>query len=91
MRTLISWLACLLMIRAGLAAEPAVSLPANQAEAVRGSSRFAVELYDELRRRPGNLFFSPKSISTAFAMAYAGARGGTAAEISGWSKKFKRC
>ena len=51
-------------------AEPAVS-PA-----------VAVDLYAELRAQPGNLFFSPESISTAFAMAYAGARGQTASEMA---------
>jgi serpin B len=50
-------------------------------EAVKGSNAFAVDLYGHLRSQPGNLFFSPESISTAFAMAYAGARGQTAAEM----------
>jgi serpin B len=35
-----------------------------------------------LRHRDGNLFFSPASISTALAMAYAGARGDTASEMA---------
>ena len=55
---------------------------ADQAEAVAGSNGFASEIYRQLRSRPGNLFFSPESISTAFAMAYAGARGETAAEMA---------
>ncbi len=54
---------------------------ATEVEAVKGSNAFAVDLYSQLRSQPGNLFFSPESISTAFAMAYAGARGQTAAEI----------
>ena len=48
---------------------------------MNGSNAFAVDLYAQLRTQPGNLFFSPESISTAFAMAYAGARGQTATEM----------
>lgn len=38
---------------------------------------FAFNLYQQLRGKPGNLFFSPHSISVALAMTYAGARGST--------------
>ncbi len=55
---------------------------ADQAEAVKGSNAFAVDLYTRLSARPGNLFFSPESISTAFGMAYAGADGQTATEMA---------
>lgn len=44
-------------------------------------SRFSVSLYGQLRARPGNLFFSPYSISAALAMTREGARGETAAEL----------
>lgn len=54
---------------------------ADQAVAVQDSNAFAANLYRELDSQAGNLFFSPESISTAFAMAYAGARGQTAAEM----------
>ncbi len=53
----------------------------DEAELVKGNNTFAVELYGQLARKTGNLFFSPASISTALAMAYAGAAGGTAAEM----------
>ncbi len=43
---------------------------------------FALVLYGQLRQRPGNVFFSPFSIRTAFGMTYAGARNETAAQIS---------
>jgi len=46
------------------------------------NNRFALDLYETLREQPGNLFFSPFSISTALAMAYAGARGSTAEEMA---------
>lgn len=55
---------------------------ADQAEVTRGNNAFAVDLYGHLRQQNGNLFFSPESISTAFAMADAGARGETAAEMA---------
>ncbi len=54
----------------------------DQAEAVKGSNAFAIDLYGKLSAKPGNLFFSPESISTAFAMAYAGAHGQTATEMA---------
>lgn len=44
-------------------------------------SRFSVSLYGQLRARPGNLFFSPYSISAALAMTREGARGENAAEL----------
>jgi len=42
---------------------------------------FAVALYRQLRQRRGNLAFSPFSIRAALGMAYAGARGETAAQM----------
>jgi serpin B len=50
--------------------------------AVEGNTQFAVDLYQELRTREGNLFFSPYSISTALAMTYAGARGSTESQMA---------
>lgn len=41
-----------------------------------------MDLYAELKGGPGNLFFSPFSISTCLAMAYAGTRGETEAQMS---------
>ncbi|MEW6217106.1 MAG: serpin family protein [Candidatus Bipolaricaulota bacterium] len=52
------------------------------AELVAGITAFALALYDHLRAGPGNLIFSPLSISAALAMTYAGARGETAAEMA---------
>lgn len=49
---------------------------------VEGNNRFALELYAKLRTQEGNLFFSPYSISTALAMAYAGARSETEAQMA---------
>ncbi|MFP5228244.1 MAG: serpin family protein [Acidobacteriota bacterium] len=55
---------------------------ADQTEVTKGNHAFAVDLYGRLRAQPGNLFFSPESLSTAFAMADAGARGQTAAQMA---------
>jgi serpin B len=54
----------------------------DRSEAARGNNAFAIELYGQLRKQTGNLFFSPESISTALAMTYAGARADTAAEMA---------
>src|SRR6266496_5071687 len=49
---------------------------------VGSNTAFAVDLYQRLKDQPGNLFFSPYSLSTALAMAYGGARGQTEAEMA---------
>ena len=51
--------------------------PAQTQPLVEGNTAFALELYSQLKSSPGNLFFSPYSISTALAMTCAGARGNT--------------
>ncbi len=81
MKSLAYLLLAMLTGPSAFAAQPA-GAPADQASAVKGSNAFAVDLYGQLRHQPGNLFFSPESISTAFAMAYAGARGQTATEMA---------
>jgi serpin B len=49
---------------------------------VEGNNRFALGLFAKLQSRKGNLFFSPYSISTALAMACAGARGQTESQMT---------
>ena len=49
---------------------------------VKGNSEFALDLYSQLRGEPGNLFFSPYSLSTALAMTFAGAGGETAGQMA---------
>ena len=63
-----------------------ITLPSAQAQPdvaalVQGNSDFAFALHQQLAERPGNLFYSPYSISNALAMTYAGAQGNTAAEM----------
>lgn len=65
-----------------VAAKPGAVSAADQAEVTKGNNAFALDLYGHLRDQKGNLFFSPESISTVFAMADAGARGPTAAEMA---------
>ena len=55
---------------------------ADLALLTEGNSAFAFNLYQELRKKEGNLFYSPYSISVALAMTYAGARGDTAEEMA---------
>lgn len=50
--------------------------------AATASDAFAVGLYRELARTPGNTFVSPYSVSSAFALLYPGARGATATQIA---------
>src|SRR5439155_3063402 len=49
---------------------------------VDGNTVFALDLYGQLKVRPGNLFLSPYSISTALAMTYAGAQGDTEKQMA---------
>lgn len=50
-------------------------------EVVNANNKFAFDMYEELSKNQGNLFFSPYSISVALAMTYEGAAGQTAEEI----------
>jgi serpin B len=56
---------------------PRQARSAPSQDVVEGNTAFALDLYRELKSAPGNLFFSPYSISTCLAMTYAGARGDT--------------
>jgi len=63
-------------------AQASPSPSTDQAALSSSNNAFAIDLYGQLRKQDGNLFFSPESISTALAMAYAGARGSTASEMA---------
>ena len=60
---------------------PVVPQPDMEA-LIEGNTVFATDLYQQLRERTGNLFYSPYSISLALAMVYAGASGQTEAEMA---------
>jgi serpin B len=51
------------------------------ASVVTDNNGFALDMYAKLSDGSGNVFFSPWSISAAFAMTYEGARGRTAEEM----------
>jgi len=66
----------------GTASSSRAATDPKVAETVTGNTAFATDLYQRERAKPGNLFFSPYSISTALAMTYIGARGQTATEMA---------
>src|SRR5690349_5661345 len=68
----------MMVARTSKAADPPAAAESGIARSI---DQFGIDLYKRLPS-DGNLFFSPASISTAFAMAYAGARGETATQIA---------
>lgn len=58
------------------------SLDTGGKEIVAGLNGFGANIYHALASAKGNLAISPASVSTAFALAYAGAKGSTADEIA---------
>ena len=82
MKLLLSLLIPCLVLLPAQGAETKAMAAADRTAVVEGNNAFAVALYGHLRNQTGNLFFSPESISTALAMAYAGARGNTASEMA---------
>src|SRR5919106_1023065 len=60
------------------ASDPSTGSPVS---IVDSNNQFALDAYSRFRVEPGNVFFSPYSISTALAMAYEGGRGRTADEM----------
>jgi len=67
---------------AGRTDEQKAAGAASVAALVDANRHFALDLLAALRERPGNLFFSPYSISTALAMTRAGARKDTARQMA---------
>jgi serpin B len=75
-------LALMLLLAAPAFAQPATT-PADSFPLVAANNQFALDLYHQLKAKPGdNVFFSPYSISTALAMTWAGARGETATQMA---------
>ena len=63
-------------------AHPAPAHTVDVAAVVHGNTQFALDLYARLRTTPGNVAFSPASLSLALAMTYGGARGDTATAMA---------
>src|SRR5687768_6638632 len=82
----VSALACSFLLSAVGVCQPHERAPLtpDQQTSVAGQNAFAIDLFHELRTKEAgeNLLVSPFSVSTAFAMTYAGARGGTAAQMA---------
>lgn len=55
----------------------------DQVSLVKGNSGFALDLYQQVRGKEGNLFYSPFSISMALAMTWAGAKNETESAMAG--------
>lgn len=69
-----------LLISAGLGLA-ATTQAADIKSLAEQNTAFAFDLYSHLSGSPGNVFFSPFSISTCLAMTYAGARGDTETQM----------
>lgn len=54
----------------------------DQEALTSGNSAFALDLYQQVRQKEGNVFYSPFSISMALAMTWAGAKGDTEAAMA---------
>ncbi len=70
-----------LVLGFALAASAARAAEPPAAAVIAGNNQFAVDLYGRLNGQPGNLFFSPYSISAALAMTSAGAAGETGKQM----------
>jgi len=71
------------LVQSDLPRETAPQVAESAQEALAAGNRaFALDLYRALRGEDGNLFYSPHSISTALAMAYAGAAGETQRQMA---------
>jgi serpin B len=84
-----TWIAGLLVCALGSGAGTGTGAAADSSAAsdpaaavADGNNRFALDLYGKVKDGEGNFFFSPFSISTAFAMVHAGARGATRDEMT---------
>jgi serpin B len=72
----------LFVVSAQLPAQPGPQYSKDALALAHGNNVFATDLFGQLRKKEGNLFFSPYSISSALAMTYTGARGETAQEMA---------
>ncbi len=84
--TVLALLLTALAVSPAVRALPVVEEPAPGIDyremTVIGNTQFALDLYGQLSKEKGNLFFSPYSISTALAMSWSGARNNTEKEMA---------
>ena len=69
------------LTKLGTKTVPQVSQETSR-QLTKGNTEFAFAFYTQNSSGAGNLFFSPQSISMAFAMVFIGARGETEKQIS---------
>jgi serpin B len=72
----------MVLVAAGACVATAGPTAADMTKLAEGNNHFATDLYGKLKVKDGNLFYSPYSISTALAMTYLGARGGTERQMA---------
>lgn len=70
------------VIKSDVSRSTAAVSGSDMATLVKGNSEFAFSLYQALKDEPGNIFYSPFSISMALAMTYAGAKNITATQMA---------
>jgi serpin B len=70
-----------IVIAAAMTSRPGSGAEAGAKAAAEAGNAFALDLFAKLSSKRDNLFFSPHSVHVALAMALAGARGDTAAEM----------
>lgn len=66
---------CLLILTALSIPNVFAQNQSNVEKVTQSNTQFALDIYKIIKTTEGNIFFSPYSISTAFAMTYSGARG----------------
>lgn len=76
--TKLSWLA---LLAASSATGAADSAEPEVTRFARSSNAFGLDLYRSVKDRPGNLAFSPASVTIALSLAWPGSRGETATEM----------
>ncbi|HEY2294457.1 MAG TPA: serpin family protein [Thermoanaerobaculia bacterium] len=81
MRSRWAFAAAVFLLLSGALAITAASPRNAVLKLARSSNELGFDLYQRLRRKPGNLVISPASVTTALCMAWSGARGETAAQM----------
>lgn len=75
---------CLMICSCSHSSTPSIEVsPESDLTVGEQNNQFAFDFFKQIKDQSGNFFFSPYSISTAFSMTAAGAKGSTASEM--WS------
>ncbi|MBS3908005.1 MAG: serpin family protein [Syntrophaceae bacterium] len=84
MKRLLTIIVCLIVLSLGWSADSIFAASPKPSDASMANNAFAFDVFKKIiqENKGKNIFFSPYSISTAFTMTYAGARGNTAKEMA---------